>query len=54
METLSMSIFGFNDESLDRHGVSHQECLEVLADPTKIEVDEVKVQMDSPGLCGLA
>ncbi len=35
-----MAIFGFNDESLDRHGVSHQECLEVLADPTKIEIDE--------------
>ncbi len=29
----------FNDESLNRHKVTHEECYQVLADPTKLEYD---------------
>ena len=35
-----MVIFGFNHESLDRNGVSEEECMQVLADPLKVEVEE--------------
>jgi hypothetical protein len=31
-----MAIFGFNDESLRRHKVTHRECLEALVDPLRI------------------
>lgn len=43
-----MTIFGFNHDSLDRNGVSEQECLEVLADPLKIEVDEGESLDENP------
>ena len=35
-------IISFNDESLKRHKITHEECHEVLADPTKIECDPAK------------
>jgi uncharacterized DUF497 family protein len=35
-----VTIFGFNQESLERHGVTEQECLQALADAMKIEVEE--------------
>lgn len=41
-------IFGFNYESLDRHGVTAQECLEALADPLKVEVEEGESANQNP------
>lgn len=31
-------IISFNDNSLNRHGVTHREALEALGDPFKVEV----------------
>jgi hypothetical protein len=36
----NLTIFGFNDESLTRHGVTQQECLQALADPLAIDIEE--------------
>ncbi len=43
-----MIIFGFNHDSLDRNGVSEQECLQALADPLKIEVEEDESESGNP------
>jgi glucose-6-phosphate 1-dehydrogenase len=32
-------LFSFNDDSLNRHNVTHREALETLGDPFKVEVD---------------
>lgn len=39
-ERRTLIIFGFNHDSLDKNGVSEQECLQALADPLKVEVEE--------------
>ena len=43
-----MTIFGFNHDSLDRHSISEQECLQVLADPLKVEVEEGESDDENP------
>lgn len=43
-----MAILGFNSDSLVRHGVTPQECMEALADPCVIEVDESENKSGNP------
>lgn len=43
-----MTIFGFNHDSLDRHGVSEQECLQALDDPLRLEVEEGESDSENP------
>ena len=43
-----MTIFGFNHDSLERHGIFELECLEVLADPFKVEVEEGESDDENP------
>ncbi len=43
-----MTIFGFNYESLNRHQISDKECLEALADPDKIEIEQSESEDGNP------
>ncbi len=43
-----MAILGFNNESLVRHRVTQRECIEALADPCVVEVDESESNSGNP------
>ncbi len=47
-----MAILGFNSESLVRHGVTQRECIEALADPCVVEVDEGESNSGNPSAMG--
>jgi hypothetical protein len=41
-------IVSFNEVSLSRHCVTHEECYQVLADPGKLECDERESEEGNP------
>jgi uncharacterized DUF497 family protein len=40
--------YGFNDDSLDRHGVTHEECIEALADMLKVDEEQTESKQGNP------
>lgn len=47
-EGYGLAILGFNNESLVRHGVTQRECIEALADPCVVEVEEGESNSGNP------